>query len=188
MMCHREGPNPEFRFRVVKTCKSALERQVKESVRIQLRGSVLNKKGTYNRCKLTRMVIDSEWENQVWKEAWEGRKDEQEQLPEENDIRESRKEKRTEVRGQRKKRRVEDEGGKVWGEQLSSEEQDRIAFLKSSRQDEIKKSSPKSKKDKTIGATQMLMTKFLIKREEVRILCALTKLEQSQENLKQEQK
>ena len=48
MMCHREGPNPEFRFSVVKNCKSALERQVKESVRIQLRGSVLNKKGTYN--------------------------------------------------------------------------------------------------------------------------------------------
>ena len=31
---------------------------------------MLNKKGMYNRCKLTRMVVDQEWENKVWKEAW----------------------------------------------------------------------------------------------------------------------
>ena len=48
---------------------------------------------------------------------------------------------------------------------MSSEEQDRIAFLKSSRQDEIKKSRTTSKKDKTTGANQMLISKFLIKRE-----------------------
>ena len=35
-----------------------------------MRGLVLKKKGTYNRCKLTRLVVDSEWEEQVWKESW----------------------------------------------------------------------------------------------------------------------
>ena len=67
---HRGEERPEFHFRVVKTCKTSLERQVREAVRIHMRGDVLNKKGMYNRCKLTRLVVDQEWENQVWKEAW----------------------------------------------------------------------------------------------------------------------
>jgi hypothetical protein len=57
---HREESTPKFRFRVVKRCKTALERQVREAVRIEMRGNVLNKKGMFNRCKLTRMVIDTE--------------------------------------------------------------------------------------------------------------------------------
>ena len=43
-----EGP-PIFNFRVVKSCKSSLERQVREAVRIHMRGDVLNQKGMYNR-------------------------------------------------------------------------------------------------------------------------------------------
>ena len=70
---HRDEIIPEFRFRVVKRCKSALERQVREAVRIEMRGNVLNKKGMFNRCKLTRMVIDTEWDNKVWEESWEPR-------------------------------------------------------------------------------------------------------------------
>ena len=42
---------------------------MRKAVRIQMRGVVLNKKGTYNRCKLTRLVVDRDWEDQVWKEA-----------------------------------------------------------------------------------------------------------------------
>ena len=38
-----------FYFKVVKKCKSSLERQVREAVRIQMRGNILNKKGIYNR-------------------------------------------------------------------------------------------------------------------------------------------
>ena len=64
-----EGP-PRFNFKVVKSCKTSLERQVREAVRIHMRGDVLNKKGMYNRCKLTRLVVDQEWENKVWKDAW----------------------------------------------------------------------------------------------------------------------
>ena len=55
---------------MVKKCKSALERQVREAIRIHLRGNVLNKKGHYNRCKLTRLVVDRDWDEKVWKEAW----------------------------------------------------------------------------------------------------------------------
>ena len=50
---------------MVKTCGTALERQVREAVRINLRGTALNKKVMYNRCKLTRMVLDMEWEDYV---------------------------------------------------------------------------------------------------------------------------
>ena len=70
MMAHKGEENPAFQFRVVKKCGSSLERQVREAVRIQMRGLVLNKKGTYNRCKLTRLVVDSEWDDKVWKESW----------------------------------------------------------------------------------------------------------------------
>ena len=57
----------------MKRCKTALERQVREAVRIEMRGNVLNKRGMFNRCKLTRMVVDTEWDKQVWEEAWEPR-------------------------------------------------------------------------------------------------------------------
>ena len=50
-VAHRgEQANPDFHFRVVKKCQSSLERQVREAIRIQMRGNVLNKKGMYNRC------------------------------------------------------------------------------------------------------------------------------------------
>ena len=64
------GEPPQFRFQVVKGCKTSLERQVREAVRIHMRGNVLNKKGLYNRCKLTRLVVDQEWDDKVWKDAW----------------------------------------------------------------------------------------------------------------------
>ena len=65
-----EEATPEFNFRVVKKCRSSLERQVREAIRIQIRGNVLNKKGMYNRCKLTRLVVDNEWEEKVRRESW----------------------------------------------------------------------------------------------------------------------
>ena len=70
MASHGGKGAPEFSFRVVKSCKSSLERQVREAVRIHMRGNVLNKKGLYNRCKLTRLVVDQEWKEKVWKDAW----------------------------------------------------------------------------------------------------------------------
>ena len=52
----------DFKFRVVKSFKTSLDRQVAEAIRIYRRGLVLNRKGEYNRCGLTRMVLDNRWE------------------------------------------------------------------------------------------------------------------------------
>ena len=51
---------PEFRFQVLKFCRSALERQVGEATRISLRGNCLNSKAGYNRSELTRLILKPE--------------------------------------------------------------------------------------------------------------------------------
>jgi hypothetical protein len=64
---------PTFKFKLVKGCRTAPERQVRKAVRIQQRGQVLNKRGEFNRCKLTRMDVDVEWEKKCWEQAWSKR-------------------------------------------------------------------------------------------------------------------
>jgi hypothetical protein len=66
---------PAFRFKVVKRCRTALERHVREAVRIQQRASVLNKLGKFNPWKLTRMHGDVMWEQKCWDQAWDKRGD-----------------------------------------------------------------------------------------------------------------
>ena len=61
----------DFKFRVVRSFKTSLDRQVAEAIRIYRRGLVLNRKGEYNRCGLTRMVLDDRWEKEKWERAWE---------------------------------------------------------------------------------------------------------------------
>ena len=112
---HRGEGTPEFNFRVVKTCKTSLERQVREAVRIHMRGEVLNKKGMYNRCKLTRMVVDQEWENQVWKEAWSI----DDPVIEEEWLEKAKSSKRRGGVDASSKRIKREEGGVVWGEDTS---------------------------------------------------------------------
>ena len=70
VMAHQGKGTPTFNFKGVKKCTNSLERQVREAIRIQMIGVVLNKKVTYNRCKLTRLVVDTEWEGKVWKDSW----------------------------------------------------------------------------------------------------------------------
>ena len=41
---HKDIKDPEFNFRVVKTFKTSLERQIGEAIRIQSRGNVLNRR------------------------------------------------------------------------------------------------------------------------------------------------
>jgi hypothetical protein len=60
-----EVGNSSFRFKVIKGCRTTLESQVREAVRIQQRGSVLNKRGEFNRFKLTKMDLDM-WDKQCW--------------------------------------------------------------------------------------------------------------------------
>ena len=129
MLQHQTGVHgadrpPEFSFRVVSQCRSSLERQVREAVRIQMRGNVLNIKGTYNRCKLTRLVVDEEWEQKVWKESWEPRV----VTTEEDSIRaESGKgRKMEEDNAMSKKRKV---AQSAWGNASPSQQKSRNTFL-----------------------------------------------------------
>ena len=126
---HRgEDGSPAFRFKVVKGCRTALERQVREAVRIQQRGSVLNKRGEFNRCKLTRMDVDVMWEQKCWDQAWAKREDLE--RDEEADLTSRAKEKRMRAEeGASMKRRKREEGSAVWGESVCSKDQERRAFL-----------------------------------------------------------
>jgi hypothetical protein len=129
MLQHQSGVHgadrpPEFSFRVVSQCKSSLERQVREAVRIQMRGNVLNIKGTYNRCKLTRLVVDEEWEQKVWNESWEPRV----VTTEEDSIRAgSGKERRREEDHTMRKRSKVSQGN--WGNASPSKQKSRDTFL-----------------------------------------------------------
>ena len=56
---HPGQAEPDFKFRVRGTFKSALERQVTEAVMIRRAGeATLNSKGVYNRCYLPRLVVE----------------------------------------------------------------------------------------------------------------------------------
>ena len=121
---------PEFKFKVVKAFKSALDRQVAEAIRIEMRGNVLNRRGEFNRCSLTRLGVDYKWEDERWKRALErveGRVDEIEYLEESEKTR--RGGELLPVSGA-KKRKLEIEGV-VWGESVTVDQQLKIDFLKS---------------------------------------------------------
>ena len=68
---HNGENNHSFKFRVVRSFKSALDRQIAEAIRIEMRGSVLNRRGEFSRCSLTRLGLDREWEDDRWKKSWE---------------------------------------------------------------------------------------------------------------------
>ena len=57
------GEMPVFKFKIVKTFKDSLSRQVAESVRIDLREGVINSKTMYSRNRLPRLEVEKpEWE------------------------------------------------------------------------------------------------------------------------------
>ena len=55
---------PKFIMKVVKFHRSALSRQVGEAIRIHKRGTILNSKSEYNRCKITRLSLGVELQDQ----------------------------------------------------------------------------------------------------------------------------
>ena len=65
IMKHQGEGEPEFHFKVGKHFKSALSRQVGEAIRLERRGvSSLNSKGEYNRCKISRLVLEQPMEKE----------------------------------------------------------------------------------------------------------------------------
>jgi hypothetical protein len=92
-------------FKVEKGCRTGLERQG----RIQQRWSVLNKRGEFNQCKLTRMDVIVMWEQ----------KRGDLERDEEPDLTSRAKEKRRRVEeGAGMKRRNREEITSVWGESM----------------------------------------------------------------------
>ena len=63
--CHRGEEMPRFKFSIVRSFQDCLSRQIAESVRIGIRGKVLNSQAVYSRCRLPRLTVDREWERTV---------------------------------------------------------------------------------------------------------------------------
>ena len=142
---HKDIKDPEFNFRVVKTFKTCLERQVGEAIRIQSRGNVLNRRGKFSRCTLTRLVLDSKWEEETWKRSWERTVgepgDEEVSLVVPNKS-------TTKGRGSKensKKRKLEDAEGHVWGEPIQAEDERREEFLRGDDNRQPKKTNKQTK-------------------------------------------
>ena len=115
METHKGERLPMFKFKVVRSFRSALDRQIGEAIRIEMRGNLLNRKGEFNRCSLTRLGVDQKWENERWEKSWENI------VAQEDDatiyMLESEKVKRpeedTSVKGAQRLKRESD--GSVWG-------------------------------------------------------------------------
>ena len=59
---------PRFIMRVVRSYRTALSRQIGEAVRIRRRGGeggILNSKAEYSRCRITRLVLDDQKDEEL---------------------------------------------------------------------------------------------------------------------------
>ena len=75
------GEPPAFVFKVVSSHRTALNRQIKEAVRIRRRGraaSILNSKSEFNRCQIPRLVVEVEDEKSRLKRLEDERLEEEE--------------------------------------------------------------------------------------------------------------
>ena len=98
-----------------------------------MRGTVLNKKGMYNKCKLTRLFVDSEWDERVWIDAWKSRVTEVDEDCAGEVVKTKRKNER---RGGKKNRKLEDDNGVAWDEEVTPEYTERTNFLYSTESDD----------------------------------------------------
>ena len=67
---HEGNQEPRFMMRTVRFYRSALSRQVGEAVRIMLRGgagSILNSKSEFDRCKIPRLILEEQDEEEIRK-------------------------------------------------------------------------------------------------------------------------
>ena len=118
----------------MRTFKTSLERQIAEAVRIQRRGNVLNRRGEYNRCNITRLVLDTNWEQKKWDQAWEDKAETESVSDIEGGTFELGESRKTKFRGMQsprnsKKIKIENEDGAVWGEEVGPEVKAKLDFL-----------------------------------------------------------
>ena len=75
------GEQPQFLFKIVSTHRTALNRQIREAVRIRRRGGagmILNSKSEFNRCFIPRLVVEKEDEEQRLKRIEQEQRDREE--------------------------------------------------------------------------------------------------------------
>ena len=110
---------PPFKFRVVRSFKSALDRQIADKVRIEMKGSLSYRRGEFNMCSLTRLGVDQKWEDQRYKKSLEELEMVNNNIPY---VEESRKTGRVEdpVHPVGAKKRKIEKGGMVWGESVNT--------------------------------------------------------------------
>ena len=128
--------NPDFKFRVKQTFKSAVVRQVSEAVMIRRKGgAVINSKGVYNRCTLPRLTVENPEEQDPLQEEQNGNDGHDHHQPwKEMDTTKRMNEEREGGRKSKRRRKDHEDGAgvtNIWGEQ---EAQKPIAienFLKS---------------------------------------------------------
>ena len=153
----------QFNFRIVRAFKTSLDRQIAEAIRIHKRGGgILNRKGEFNRCSLTRLVLDNKWEREKWEKAWEvrewGGEDAEFALAESKKTRPE-----NQLPRPRKKRKVEAvEGGPAWGEPMGEESLLKIDFLTS---ENTLKGGQKAKQSKIHCLTGVSWSAYEIVRE-----------------------
>jgi hypothetical protein len=80
-------------------------------------GNVLNNKGMYNRCRLTKLVVDQELEQKVWEESWAKRTVAE---GDGTEVERSKSKRGDREPGSRKRANMDTGDGEVWGEKLSS--------------------------------------------------------------------
>ena len=83
---HGPDEEPQFTMRVVKSYRTALARQIGEAVRIRRRGgegSILNSKAEYSRCRIPRLVMEQQDDEEIDKLEEEELNRRKEQLEEE---------------------------------------------------------------------------------------------------------
>ena len=137
---HPEEEKPRFHQYVVGKYSSCLDRQIGEAVRIQLRANTLNSMGVYNRCKLTRLVVDTQWDQKTFKANWEkgstaekaeGLQEEGEEVLEKECETQKRREKRNlEKENTRKNKRRKVGGDAIeWGKEVRTKDRAKVEFL-----------------------------------------------------------
>ena len=163
-----EEGGPNFNFKVIKSFKTCLERQIAEAVRIQKRGGVLNRRGEYNRCGITRLVLDNEWEKKKWDQAWED--NEGTGTHQDEEIADFGGHDKNKVGGGScksptnfKKRKIENEQGDIWGEEVGVEILAKQEFLRSgvSEPKNIAKKNLKQLRLVTLSGTEWFIHQLL---------------------------
>ena len=125
------------RKKKIPICGSIPPYPTHQTATTQLRGGTLNSSGVYNRCKLTRLVVDTDWDRKVWEESWESKKREKAHLDRlvesdmlrEEEFNQEEKRKRGQSNCKFKKRKIENESGVVWGEEAVEQDESVALFL-----------------------------------------------------------